>query len=79
MNLGVAVGTKFGSLQVFDDATFAKSMKTLGDGGGVDEVARAQDAHDMSVEIANFQRQWLIRIHDATVFFSSFLFSFFTQ
>ena len=49
MDFRVAVGTKLGTLQVFDDATFAKCMETLGNCGGVYEVTGAQYADDMSV------------------------------
>ena len=52
VNFSAAIRAKLGRLQIFDNAGFAESVKTFCDGRRVDEIARAQDANDVSVQLA---------------------------
>ena len=50
MNNSRADGATVASLQVFHDARLTEGVKTLGNGGGVDEIAGTQAAHNVLVD-----------------------------
>lgn len=60
VDLDVAHGAVLAGLEVLHNTTFAESMETLCDGGGIHEVASAQAADDVFIQVFDFYSDLLL-------------------
>lgn len=63
MDLDVAHGAILAGLEVLHNTTLAESMKTLCDGGSIHEVASAQAADDVLIQVFDLYSDLLLWTH----------------